>query len=146
MIRNEATVLLASPPARVFEHLADADKLKGWVGGLVESRLAEPGPLRAGSAYRQVLLLDGKRETVERRLTEYDPPTVLAFRVRLANLEMEGQFDLEEEGSGTRLTFVQQTTPHGLAVLAASLIERRIGDKIRADLDALKRVLERPAA
>ena len=145
MIRNKASILLPAPPERVFEYLVDGTKLRSWVGGLLESTPLKDGPPRAGAAYRQVLQMDGKRETVERVITEHDPPVVSAFRVRISNMDMEGRFELEPEGEGTRLTFTQATTPSGLAALAGGLIERRIAAKITADLQNLKRALERPA-
>lgn len=143
MIRNEASVFLPASPERVFEHLVDGAKLRAWVGGLLESTPVKAGPPAPGSVFRQVLLLDGKRETVERTITDHEPPVVTGFKVRIANMDMEGRFDLEEEEGGTRLTFTQTTTPRGLAALAGGLIERRIAAKIQADLSALKRALER---
>jgi len=145
VIRNTASILLPAPPARVFEYLVDGTRLRQWVGGLLESTPLQDGPPRPGAAYRQVIQLDAKRETVERVITEHDPPAATGFRVRLANMDMEGRFELEPEGEGTRLTFTQETTPGGLAALAGGMIERRIGAKIAADLQNLKRALERPA-
>ncbi len=146
VIRNEASALLHAAPATVFGFLVDEARLQRWIGGMLESRQVTgsgPGP---GAAYRQVLLIEGQRETVERMITAYEPEVLLGFRIRAAHLDITGRFELEPEDGGTRFTYVQETGTKSLALaLLKPVLSGRIQRKIQADLASLKRLVERPA-
>ena len=145
MIANRVTALLKAEPARVFACLVEEALLMRWIGGLLESRQTVGDAPGSGATYRQVLLLDGKREVVERVITGYDPETHLAYRIKAADLDLTGAFDLEPEGGTTHFSYRQETHGRSLAfTLLKPVVTARIQRKIESDLAALKRLVERP--
>jgi uncharacterized protein YndB with AHSA1/START domain len=145
VIRNEVSALLAAPPERVFAFLVDEDKLKRWIGGMLESRQVSGAGPGIGAAYRQVLVIDGQQESIERVITDHDPGALLGFRIHAGSMEIAGRFELESEGTGTRLQYVQETESRSLGMaLLKSMVSARIQRKIQADLATLKRLVERP--
>lgn len=144
MIRNTVSAHLAAAPSRVFDYLVDDAKLKQWIGGMLESsRLAGEG-LAVGTRHRQVLVISGQREVVERVITAFEPEALLAFRIRSGTLDIAGRFELEPDGEGTRFTYAQETGGGSLAMtLLKPVLSGRIERKIQGDLASLKRLVER---
>ena len=144
MIRNEVSEVLAASPARVFEFLVDDGKLKQWLGGLLESTALAGTAFGVGTAHRQVLVIGGHREVVERVISAFEPEALLAFRIRAEHMDIAGRFELEPDGGGTRLTYVQETGGGSLAMrLMKPVLSGKIQRKIQGDLDSLKRLVER---
>jgi len=145
MIRNEVSARLAAPLARVFEFLVDEAKLKRWIGGMLDSRqITGDGP-GVGAAYRQVLVIEGQQEIVERVIIAFEPDALLGFRIQTGSLAIAGRFELEPEGDGTRFTYTQETEGRSLGLaLLKGMVSARIQRKIQSDLASLKRLVERP--
>jgi len=145
MIRNEVSARLAAPLARVFEFLVDEAKLKRWIGGMLDSRqITGDGP-GVGAAYRQVLVIEGQQEIVERVIIAFEPDALLGFRIQTGSLAIAGRFELEPEGDGTRFTYTQETEGRSLGLaLLKGMVSARIQRKIQSDLASRKRLVERP--
>jgi len=145
VIRNEVSARLAAPLARVFEFLVDEAKLKRWIGGMLDSRqITGDGP-GVGAAYRQVLVIEGQQEIVERVIIAFEPDALLGFRIQTGSLAIAGRFELEPEGDGTRFTYTQETEGRSLGLaLLKGMASARIQRKIQSDLASLKRLVERP--
>jgi uncharacterized protein YndB with AHSA1/START domain len=142
--RNEHSVDIAAPPERVFEYVAEPERMREWVGGLVEFRPLSPGPA-LGSRAIQVVEMAGKKWELESEITRYEPPHLLEARlVAPKDFESVASYRLEETDGQTRVTTTMETEyRHRVARLLGGVATRQAQRKLEADLDRLKRVVER---
>ena len=116
MARNE--VFIDAPVHAVFDVLADADAYREWVPGTRDTS-AEPGAFPAeGESFAYSagppLLGIGDRTTVVAAL----PPVMLELRIRATPLiSGRATFYLQPQGTGTRLTLIEEPTSRALRVL-----------------------------
>ena len=73
---------LAASPSEVFHALSSPDEAADWMPGLVRlERLGSHGPVTVGSRWRETRRMLGKEASEEFEVTEFAPPTRIAFRV-----------------------------------------------------------------
>src|ERR1700737_2837182 len=144
MPHAEHTVTISRPPRDVFDYLADGTQNREWRDGVLEiSRTsAHDGH---GATYRQVLAgPGGRRIDGDYRVTVFDPPRRLEFRVIAGPGRPSGVFELTENPDRTtRVRFALDLKPAGLMKLMTPMITRQVRHE-GAQLDPLKPVLERP--
>jgi uncharacterized protein YndB with AHSA1/START domain len=143
MHRNEHSVQIERPAAAVFPYLTDGEKLRQWVGGLVESTALTEGGARVGARSREVVEERGQRFELETEITRYAPNEVLQARITSKGFETLSTYRLQEDGGRTRLTSVLESRyTMLLARLLAPIVTRQAQKKLEADLDRLKRLVE----
>lgn len=142
---HEAEVAIRAAPEAVYPWLAEPARLLKWIGGLQACEPVGGGAPGVGTRFREVLLVEGRREAVERVITEWAPGAALGYRVAMSLFAFDGRFELEEAADGaTTVRYTQETEGRGIGfALLKSTIDRGIAAKIRADLDALRRAVER---
>ena len=142
MHRNEHSVEIERPAA-VFPYLTDGEKLRQWVGGLVESTALTEGGARVGARSREVVEERGQRFELETGITRYAPNEVLQARITSKGFETLSTYRLQEDSGRTRLTSVLESRyTMLLARLLAPIVTRQAQKKLEADLDRLKRLVE----
>jgi uncharacterized protein YndB with AHSA1/START domain len=106
MHRNEHSVEIERPAAAVFPYLTDGEKLRQWVGGLVESTALTEGGARVGAKSREVVEERGQRFELETEITTCVPNEALQARITSQGFETLSTYRLQEDGGRTRLTNV----------------------------------------
>src|SRR5229473_7785942 len=102
----EHTVTVNRPAREVFDYLADGTHNREWRTGVLEiERTSAAGG--EGATYRQVLSgPGGRRIDGDYRVTVFDPPRRLEFRVTAGPARPQGLFELTETAEhSTRLRF-----------------------------------------
>lgn len=137
---NEITI--GRRPAAVFAYLADLENLPSWNYAISDTRKITTGPVAVGSRYEQTRTVPVHAE--ERlEVTELEPGRRLVLRGTLNSLPALLGYTLRRECDATVLTnTVELRPPHGLDLLAP-IATRRIKSAVAANLDVLKRILER---
>jgi uncharacterized protein YndB with AHSA1/START domain len=139
----EHTVTVNRPAREVFDYLADGTHNREWRTGVLE---IEPTSAAGGegATYRQVLEgPGGRRINGDYRVTVFDPPRRLEFRVTAGPARPTGVFELTENADQTtQVRFVLDLKPAGLMKLMTPVITRQVRHEV-AQLDTLKTVLER---
>jgi len=102
VITFENTMMVGRPPRDVFAFLADFENVPRWNYAIVETTKASPGPTGVGTRYRQVRQIP-RRSQEGFEVTEFVAERRLAIRGRLGPFDSEVAYELEAEGSGTRL-------------------------------------------
>lgn len=140
MAHAEATVVIDRPAGEVFDFIADGSNNPRWRQGVTDiTRVSGEG---VGAVYKQTMTGPGGRPIAgDYRVTEFDRPNRLAFVVIAGPARPTGTFQLQPEGTGTRLTFTLDLQPSGLMKLAAPMIARQVRKEVDA-VNELKRVLE----
>lgn len=136
-----ASVEIAKPPAAVWPWITEGEKLKQWVGWLVEVR--EVGP------HHDVWVMEDRnngnqRVEIEGISTLEDPPHRLEAHTKAAGaFESDEAFLLTDLGGRTRLEMVSRDTyTQWFARLMEPLISHEASVKMVDDLARLKSKIE----
>jgi uncharacterized protein YndB with AHSA1/START domain len=143
----EADITVQRPPAEVFDYLAHAEHLPEYVTDFAWVRQeagGEPGP---GTRYSYKMARGRASGTFD--WTEFDRPSRLAWKGPPAKagpgtMEPAGWWELQEEGTGTRVKLVMEPTAGGLFKLIAPLMARGMRGGNTKALERLKARLEAP--
>ena len=143
MPHAEHTTAINRPVDDVFSYLADGMHNREWRSGVLEIERTSSAD-GVGATYRQVLAgPGGRRIDGDYRVTEYVPPSRLAFNVIAGPARPEGVFELTElPDNSTRVRFALDIRPAGIMKLMTPMISRQRHREV-AQLDALKEILER---
>src|SRR3954463_6739715 len=96
------TVEIARPPDDVFSFIADPANLSRWQDAEEVEQLTD-GPVRAGTRFREVHKLFGRRRVELPGVVECEPGRVFHIRV-VEGPPVAGRWTFAPSGSGTRLT------------------------------------------
>ena len=141
MPNAERTIVINKPAADVFAFVADGEKAQQWRSGIVEIR-KKSGDGK-GAVYRQVVKGPGGRGIdADYEVTDYQPPTHLAFRAIAGPVRPIGSYDLKETDGKTSLTFKLSAEIGGWKKFLMSGQVQKTMDAEMAALDRLKTVLE----
>jgi uncharacterized protein YndB with AHSA1/START domain len=141
VIRVSHCTEIARSPADVFAYVTDPAKLGTWQDAQEVEQLT-PGPVAAGTRFREVHRALGRRRVEETEVMVFEPGRRFDIRV-VEGVPVDGRWDFEAAGAGTRLTLTPTARLPGplrhleplvafLTVLAFARSHRR-----------LKRALER---
>jgi uncharacterized protein YndB with AHSA1/START domain len=137
----ERTIVIDRPVADVFAFLADASNALQWRSGVLE--LTKKSGDGVGAVYRQVVRgPGGRRIDADYEITEYQPPTHIAFKTIAGPVRPVGSYDIRSRDGKTELTFRLSAEISGLKKLLMSGAVQKTMDAEMAGLDRLKRVLE----
>jgi uncharacterized protein YndB with AHSA1/START domain len=146
--RLVASVDIARPPSAVFPWLSQPDKLKSWVGWMVDVRDLTPNHTGVGT--KQVWVMEDRNNNNQRmdiasEITRSDPDRLLEAKVSAAEgFTGEVRYELESvDAKNTKLTYrATYKFDHWLAKLLEPVISRSAQQKLEEDLQRLKRQVE----
>jgi len=146
----KGTVEIARRPEDLFPWVNDPEKIKLWVGGLVEVRSETPGPRAVGT--REVWVMDdpnlGRRIEVTGEITALEPDKLVSARISMPGA-FEGESTATLTDAGPGLTRVDQvgrfTYTSWLARLLEPIVTSQARKKLVADLARLKEQSENAA-
>jgi carbon monoxide dehydrogenase subunit G len=120
------TVVIDRPIEDVFAFLADGENDPKFSPRVLEIAKTTDGPPAVGTRYASTVKDAGMKTKREFELTEFEPPSRIRWAERSKNLvtAFEGGYDLEREGSGTRVTIFNVLEGHGVGKLIAPLALR----------------------
>jgi carbon monoxide dehydrogenase subunit G len=143
MVRAEEHITINRPIEEVFAYLSDIERQAEWVSTLSESQKTTSGPTEAGTTYRQVVKVLGRRVESENEVTDYQPPTLFAFRGKSGPMRMGMRFTLTSAGpETTEVTQVAEGASGGVFKLADPMLAPTMKKQFAADLETLKTMLE----
>ena len=141
MPNAERTIVINKPAADVFAFVADGEKAQQWRSGIVE--IKKKSGDGKGAVYRQVVKGPGGRGIdADYEVTDYQPPTHLAFRAIAGPVRPIGSYDLKETDGKTSLTFKLSAEIGGWKKFLMGGQVQKTMDAEMAALDRLKTVLE----
>ena len=134
-----------SPPAAVFDFVADAEKNPRWHAHVNETRWIDPPPTRVGRRGRQTGHLFGRDWGFVAEVVEFEPPRRVVFQV-IEGYRVRTAIDVEPDGAtGATLTLTVTTPPKlpgPLDGLVSRLLRRSTDARARGDVERLIRALE----
>ncbi len=116
--RNTAAIQIDRPPAQVFPWITEPDRLKQWIGGLVESTPLTDDGLEVGARSREVIAMGNERYEMETTIVDLEPPVRLVVEIDSSGFKADARYDLVESGGGDLLLlrlYLALRAPHGQA-------------------------------
>src|SRR5262249_19277973 len=148
MARFALTTSIAAPVDRVFALSTDVEGWPGRIKGITKVEKLTPGPVAAGTRFRETRVMFGKAATEEMEFTRFEPNAAYALGCESCGASYLCTFTFRPEDGGTRLTVECDCRPRSffarLLLWPLSLLMRGMMKKcIQKDLDDLKAAAER---
>ncbi len=142
MAHAQNSITINRPSADVFAYLADGLNNPNWRAGVVSIQLKSGQAGTVGAEYAQVLKGPGGRNVEgDYRITVADPGKELSFVVTTGPARPTGNYFFEATSDATRVNFVLDFEPRGLAKLMGPMIQKTMESEV-AQLSSLKLKLE----
>src|SRR4051794_34123409 len=139
------TVEIARPPNEVFAFVTDPTNLSAWQDAEEVEQLTE-GPVRAGTRFREVHKVMGRRRVELTEVVECDPGRVFHIRV-VEGPPVDGRWEFAPTPSGgTRVTLTPLAHLSGRARVANRAMEQMTALVFHRFHRRLKRALEQGGA
>jgi uncharacterized protein YndB with AHSA1/START domain len=142
MVRFEQSVVINRPSEQVFDFLANPENDPRWSAASDEMWKTSDGSVAVGATFAQVGSFLGRRLEFLLEVTAYEPNRKFGMKVTAGPIKFAGMRVLETVPDGTRVTFIGGGQPGGFFRIAEPLLARAAARQLKADLAALKKVLE----
>jgi uncharacterized membrane protein len=140
-VRTE--IVIHRPRDLVATYTADPAHAPDWYANIASVEWRTPPPLVLGSRVAFVARFLGRRLAYTYEVVDTAPGERLVMRTADGPFPMETTYLWADDGPGrTRMTLRNRGEPAGFAGVAAPLLARAMRRANRADLAALKKILE----
>ncbi len=141
MAHAEGSVTINRDVRTVFDFILDGTNGPKWRPDVTDAKL-EPGkPLGVGAVFKQGMKGPGGRIAADYEITECRSNEWIKFQVVAGPARPTGTYKFEPAGQSTRVTFVLDFQPKGLARLMDGMINKSMQAEV-GNLANLKSVLE----
>ena len=141
MAHAESSVTINRPVPDVFKFLLDGANNPRWRPGVLDIQHDAATPAGLGAVYKQGMKGPGGRIDGDYKITRLQPDQLIEFQVITGPARPTGTYTLASAGSGTKVSFVLDFQPKGLAKLMDGLIGKTMQSEV-GNLSNLKTVLE----
>lgn len=141
MLKFSAELKVNRSVEKVFAWLTNAANQGKFDKSSLEMELLTPGPWRAGSQFRELRDLGGRKTEVLSEVSELEPNRRFVIRSKTGPAWL-GVWNFEPEGTGTRLHWMGQLTMKGLSRLFEPLIGRQMRPQITRQFARLPAIIE----
>ncbi len=140
----ENTVTIERPIEEVFEYVSTPENDPTWVSASLRHQRSSPGPMGVGITTEEDVRFLGRTSRYTWEVTEYEPPTVVAYRATSGLLPGTAiRLRLEPVERGTRLTHAVDLEPRGVYYKALVPLMPWVTQRLLDSLDrTLKDLLE----
>jgi uncharacterized protein YndB with AHSA1/START domain len=137
-MQGRSSIVIAVPPEVVFRFISDPANDRLWRSHL----LASHGTVRGvGDRVTQTYSYRGRTQTADLEVSEYEPPTRIAYRLT-GPFRARFSFQCLPEAGGARVGFSVSSVLTGPAALLEGRFTSEVTKLVRTDLERLKRALE----
>ena len=142
MPKIEVSTVINRPVEEVFAVLSNEENRPKWSSTTIEVKKTSEGPIGAGTTWRGVDNIFGRRMERESIFTEYQPNQKITQKSTSGPVPFEVQFRYEPVDGGTRVIVTAEAQPRGLFKLAGPLLMRIRKRQFARDLANLKAMIE----
>ncbi|HZM20981.1 MAG TPA: SRPBCC family protein [Anaerolineales bacterium] len=141
MLKFSADIKVNRPVEKVFAWLTNAENQGKFDKSSLKMELLTPGPWRAGSQFRELRDMGGRKTEVLSEIAELEPNRLFVIRSKTGPVWL-GRWVFEPEGTGTRLHWTGQLTMNGFARLLEPLIGKQMNNQITKQFAQLPQLIE----
>ncbi|MDP8932045.1 MAG: SRPBCC family protein [Actinomycetota bacterium] len=140
----ENTVTIERPIEEVFEYVSTPENDPTWVSASIRTQRTSPGPMRVGMTTEEDVKFLGRTSRDTWEVTEYEPPTIVAYRASSGLLSgAVVRVRCEPIEGGTRLTHAVEYEPRGIYYKALAPLMPWVLPRLLDSMDrTLKNLLE----
>lgn len=141
--RNSVTIRVEAPVQEVYAWITEPEKLKQWMGGLVESTPLTTDGLRVGARSREVFEMGDERRVMEVEITALRPNERLEAKVTSDGFVVDVRYILSQKDGLTRVTYIGDAKYTRLHLrLMEPIITPMAQQKLEDDFARLKEMIE----
>ena len=141
MAHAEGSITIDRPAKTVFDFVLDGANGPLWSPDITDAKLKPGKPLGVGAVFKQGMKGPGGRIDADYEIVECRPNEWIKFQVVAGPARPVGTYKFESAGSSTKVTFVLDFQPKGLARLMDNMINYVIRAEV-GNLSNLKSYLE----
>jgi carbon monoxide dehydrogenase subunit G len=141
MMKFSADLKVNRPVEKVFAWLTNADNQGKFDRSSLKMELLTPGTWRAGSQFRELRDLGGRKTEVLSEVSELEPNRRFVIRSKTGP-DWLGTWIFEPEGASTRLHWSGQLTMKGFSRLLEPLIGKQMRSQIARQFSQLPSLIE----
>lgn len=138
MIRGVITFDVSTDPDSAFAYISDPAKQPEWVPDVVSTEKRSPGDVTTGTQYAQVVEMGNRTSEGTLEVTEFERPSLFAYRGGGGPVGFTARFHLEPTEAGTRITHEYAVELTGLMRLLAPFLARGVHRNSAAAMDSLR--------
>lgn len=138
----ETSIQIAAAPQDIFDWLVQPEKRTQWTEHLVSTALVSSSPEGQPLAWESVYDHDGKRETLDEQILQYQPGDFLSVRSRRNGCRVTRVYRLEKETQAVRLRIEHFETAEGVGRLWFALSARDPLVRMKSEAQSLKKLVE----
>jgi hypothetical protein len=142
VLKFAADLLVNRPVEQVFTWLTNAENQGKFDKSSLKMEALTPGPWQAGTQFRELRNLGGRKTEVLSEVAELEPNRRFVIRSKTGP-DWLGIWLFEPEGQGTRLRWTGQLKMKGFGRLLEPLIGRQMRAQIERQFAQLPAILER---
>jgi uncharacterized protein YndB with AHSA1/START domain len=140
----ENTITIEQPIEELFEYISTPENDPRWVSVSISNQRTLPGPMRVGMTTEEVVKILGRTSRDTWEVTQYEPPTLIAYRAT-SGLLCGGvvRIRCEPVEGGTRLTHAVEYEVRGIYYKTIAPLMPWASKRLIASMDrSLKDLLE----
>jgi hypothetical protein len=141
MVKLSADVKVNRPIEKVFAWLTNPDNQGKFDKSSLKMEALTPGPWRAGTQFRELRDLGGRKTEVFSEIAELESNRRFVIRSKTGPGWL-GTWNFEPEDTGTRLRWTGQLTLQGFSRLLEPLIGRQMTAQISKQFAELPQLIE----
>jgi hypothetical protein len=141
MLKFSADLKVNRPVEQVFTWLTNAENQGKFDRTSLKMELLTPGPWRAGSQFKELRDLGGRKTEVLSEVSELEPNRRFVIRSKTGP-DWLGTWNFEPEGAGTHLRWTGQLTMKGFVRLLEPLIGKQMRSHIARQFEQLPGLIE----
>jgi uncharacterized membrane protein len=142
MAHAEGSIVIDRPAKLVFDYVLDGTNNTLWRPSVIQIKRSSKAT-GLGATYRQIVKgPGGSRVDGDYKIVECLPNERIRFEVTSGPARPTGEYRFEALGNSTRVHFILDFKPKGLARLMDTMVEKAMQEEV-AVLPNLKKVLER---
>lgn len=142
MAKIAVSTVINRPVEEVFAVLSNEENRPKWSSTTMEVKKTSEGPIGAGTTWRGVDRIFGRRMERESVFTEFEPNRKITQKSTSGPVPFEIQLMYEPVEGGTRVIVIAEAQPRGLFKLAGPLLMRLRKRQFVTDLANVKAMIE----
>ena len=143
MINLDLSALIDRPVKDVFAFVANPNNMSKWNSVVLSLEQITPGAVGAGTKFKSVGEMMGRRIEGEMQVIAYEPDTKCGFQVNAGPMQVNMLLTFKTVGTGTKISLNAQGNPAGFFKLAEGVMTGRVKSMMEENLARLKSVLEK---
>jgi len=143
MINLDFGTLVDKPIKDVFAFVANPNNMSKWNSAVVSLQQITPGDVSAGTKFKSVGEMMGRRIDGEMQIVAYEPDTKCGFQMNAGPMQMNINLTFKTVGTGTKISLNVQGNPAGVFKLAEGVMAGRVKSLMEENFARLKTQLEK---